>query len=86
MEEIKLLTLKILVLQEKIINTDILNDKQIILSEILFQFKNLNSKLNNYNLQLENNIYNNCIHIYEDYSEKYERNKKKCIKCNNILY
>ena len=86
MEEIYKLTLKILELEKNICDEKLLNDKKIQISKLLSEIKNLNNKIIDYATKIDNVMCDICDHVYEDYFEKYERTKKKCIHCEKMLY
>ena len=86
MEEIHDLTLKILELEKNIINKKLLEDKKNILSKLLLEIKILNTKVIAYETKIDYEICNMCNHVYEDFYQRYDKTRQKCIHCGDILY
>jgi hypothetical protein len=86
MENIISFTEKLKELEERImIEQNIILKKEMI-AKLLSCTKSLNKEVNKYYEKNQEDIYKSCSHVFEDYCEKYERTRQKCIHCDMIQY
>ena len=86
MDNILTISLKLIELEKNIMSEKDIIVKKEMISKLLFDIKSLNNKVIEYDDKNQQEIYNNCNHVFEDYCEKYERSKKICIHCGMIQY
>lgn len=85
MENIVTITSGIIELEKKIIDEKNVFVKKLLVDKLLFEIRNVNNKVNDYEYTLQNEIHKCCTHSFDNYFEKNEKTKTKCKICGYVL-